>query len=43
MKEISVGIRTDPENGVNFFGLEEVNDLIACGAKVISIQAGVPT
>jgi tetratricopeptide (TPR) repeat protein len=25
---------------VKFFGLEEVNELIACGAKVVSIQAG---
>lgn len=40
MKEISIGLRVDPQKGVNFFGLEEVNDLIACGAKVVSIQAG---
>jgi len=40
MKEIKVGIRIDPDSGISFSGLDEVNALIKDGAVVTSIQPG---
>lgn len=40
MKEIGVGIRIDPESGISFSGIEEVNQLIERGAIVTSIEPG---
>ena len=40
MKEIEVGIRIDPEEGLSFSGIEMVNGFINLGAKVISIEPG---
>jgi len=37
-KEIEVGLRIDPEKGLNFFGLNEVNEFISQGTKVVSIE-----
>ena len=39
MQEISVGIRVT-EEGLKFFGTEEVNALIGQGWRVLGIQAG---
>jgi hypothetical protein len=40
MREISIGIRIDMQEGLSFYGLEEVNALINCGGRVTSIEAG---
>lgn len=40
MKEIEVGIRIDPEEGISFSGIEMVNGFINLGAKVVSIEPG---
>jgi hypothetical protein len=40
MREIKVGIRISVKDGISFFGLEEVNRLIASGAKVTALQLG---
>jgi hypothetical protein len=40
MQEIKVGIRIDPEKGISFFGIDEVNDLIRSGVSVTSIEPG---
>ena len=40
MKEINVGIRIDPTEGLSFTGIEEVNGLINRGGKVASIEGG---
>ena len=40
MKEIGVGIRIDPESGISFSGIDEVNQLIERGAIVTSIEPG---
>lgn len=40
MREIGVGIRLDPNEGLSFSGIEEVNGLINCGAKITSIEPG---
>jgi hypothetical protein len=34
MKEIEVGLRTNGAEGLAFFGLEEVNELLTNGAKI---------
>lgn len=39
MKELDIGLCIDAE-GVNFFGLGEVNDLIQTGWRVASIGPG---
>jgi hypothetical protein len=38
MRELEVGIRIRLKEGLSFFGIEEVNDLIRRGAKVVEIQ-----
>ncbi len=40
MKEIEVGIRIRPGEGIRFFGMEEVNELIRRGARVVAIEPG---
>lgn len=40
MKEIGVGIRIDPQSGISFSGIDEVNELISRGAIVTSIEPG---
>ncbi len=40
VKEIGVGIRIDPDHGLSFNGIEEVNALINCGGKVTSVEPG---
>ena len=40
MKEIGVGIRIDPDEGLSFSGIEQVNGLINRGGKVVSIEPG---
>jgi hypothetical protein len=35
-----IGIRIDLEKGVAFFGVEEVNQRIAAGARVIELRPG---
>lgn len=38
MIEVEVGLRTDPTTGIDFFGIDEVNQLLANGAKVNRIE-----
>lgn len=38
MKEIEVGLRTDPTTGISFFGIDEVNKLLSNGAKITEID-----
>jgi hypothetical protein len=38
MKEVEVGLRTTPETGISFFGIDEVNQLLSNGAKVAQIE-----
>ncbi len=38
MIEINLEIRIDGNEGLTFRGFEEVNGLISCGGKVISIE-----
>jgi hypothetical protein len=40
IQEIEIGILIELEEGLRFFGIENVNDLLTQGAKVISIEAG---
>ncbi len=40
MREIAVGIRIHPKDGLSFFGVEQVNALINLGGKVTSIDGG---
>lgn len=40
MREIGVGIRIDVNEGLSFSGIEVVNGLINCGAKVMEIVPG---
>lgn len=40
MKEIEVGLRMDPKQGVSFFGIDEVNKLLSRGAKIIELEPG---
>ena len=40
MIEIGVGIRIDPEEGLSFRGIDQVNGLINLGASVVSIEPG---
>jgi hypothetical protein len=35
-----IGIRIDLENGLGFFGVEEVNQRIASGQRVVEIRPG---
>lgn len=38
MSAIQVGIRIDAENGVAYFGLEEVNQRIAAGGRILTLK-----
>ena len=38
MATLEVGIRIDPQKGISFFGVEDVNQRIAAGARVIEIR-----
>ena len=38
MAEIEVGIRIDVEDGIAFFGLEEVNRRLAAGARIRELR-----
>jgi hypothetical protein len=40
MREIEVGIRIDPQKGLWFFGMEEVNSLLGQGRRVVAIEPG---
>ncbi|MBZ8181186.1 hypothetical protein [Oscillatoria salina] len=40
MKELKVGLRISREEGLSFFGLDEVNTAIDSGAKVVAIKEG---
>ena len=40
MATLEVGIRIDPESGIAFFGVDDVNQRIAAGARVIEIRPG---
>jgi len=39
-REIEIGIRMTVEAGVNFFGMEELRELIDQGAKILNIKEG---
>lgn len=38
MATMELGIRIDPQNGIAFFGVEEVNRRIREGARIIAIR-----
>jgi shikimate kinase len=40
LKELKVGLKFSREEGISFFGLDEVNTSITRGAKVITIKEG---
>jgi hypothetical protein len=40
LKELKVGLRFSREEGISFFGLDEVNAALNRGAKVIVIKKG---
>ena len=40
MATIEIGIRIDMQSGLAFFGADEVNRLIAAGARVLEIRPG---
>jgi hypothetical protein len=40
LKELKIGLRISKEEGLSFFGIDEVNKEIAKGAKVIEIKKG---
>ena len=40
MATFEIGIRVDPEKGIAFFGVEEVNQRLATGARVIEVRPG---
>lgn len=40
LKELKVGLRISSEEGLSFFGLDEVNTALNSGAKVIAIKEG---
>jgi len=35
-----VGIRIDPQSGIRFFGIEEVNQRLQAGARVQQVRPG---
>ncbi|MBP0035961.1 MAG: hypothetical protein J7524_22840 [Roseofilum sp. Belize BBD 4] len=37
-KDIKIGLIMNPEEGLKFFGLEEVNNLLSKGEKIIKIE-----
>lgn len=40
MKELKAGLRFSREEGISFFGLDEVNTAIKRGARVVAIKEG---
>jgi hypothetical protein len=40
MREIEVGLRIDVQTGLSFFGMDEVNELIRKGGRVVSVEPG---
>jgi tetratricopeptide (TPR) repeat protein len=40
MREINVGIRIDPIEGLMFDGIEHVNAVLNCGGRVVAIEPG---
>jgi hypothetical protein len=38
MREVEVGTRLDPQAGLSDFGLDEVNDLIRRGGRVVRVE-----
>ena len=40
MREVEVGIRIDMHEGLQFFGTEEVNELLARGGRVVAFEPG---
>jgi hypothetical protein len=40
MATLEIGIRMDLEKGIAFFGVEEVNQRIASGARVLELRPG---
>jgi hypothetical protein len=37
MKEIEIGLRNHPEEGISFFGIDEINQMLSDGAEIIKI------
>ncbi|MEZ4399244.1 MAG: hypothetical protein R3B06_04450 [Kofleriaceae bacterium] len=40
MATVEVGIRIDLATGISFFGIEEVNQRIAAGGRVLEVRPG---
>jgi uncharacterized protein with PhoU and TrkA domain len=40
LKELQVGLRISKEEGISFFGLDEVNAAIKRGVRVMAIKQG---
>ena len=40
MATLEMGIRIDREKGIAFFGVDEVNERIATGARIIEVRPG---
>jgi hypothetical protein len=40
LKELKAGLRFSREEGISFFGLDEVNTAIKRGARVVAIKEG---
>jgi len=40
MREVEVGLRFDVETGLSFFGIDEVNELLRRGARVVALEPG---
>jgi hypothetical protein len=40
MKELQVGLRIHPVDGLSFFGLDDVNNLLQDGATIRSLEPG---
>lgn len=40
MPTVDIGIRIDPEKGLAYFGVDEVNRAIAAGARVVEVRPG---
>lgn len=40
MREIEIGIRVDPDNGIQFFGVDDANRLLEGGARIVALEPG---
>lgn len=40
MKEFKTGLKFSKEDGISFFGLDEINNKLVHGGKVISVKEG---